>query len=71
MVGSTNIDYLSLLRNRESNLMITDEQAINAVNRHFVESLASSEQLRPDFFERKPLYAKTIGYLGRPLKKIM
>lgn len=70
-MGSTNMDYLSLLRNREANLIINDPAVINGIQQHFHGSLAESEELEKDFWHHIPLPAKLAGYLGRPMKKMI
>ena len=71
MLGSTNIDYLSLVRNRESNLLIRDEDTIEYLRQHFIRDRESCEELHADFWKKLPLPSRIIGYLGRFLKKMI
>jgi len=71
MLGSTNIDYLSLLRNRESNLLIRDMAMVNRLRSHFVNDRKRCIELGEDFLKMVPLRAKVSGYLGRCLKRVI
>jgi phosphatidylserine/phosphatidylglycerophosphate/cardiolipin synthase-like enzyme len=69
MLGSVNMDYLSLLRNREASLFIRDKDTIQKLKNHYLQFLDQCEELDPHF--KIPLYSKIIGQLGRPLKSMM
>lgn len=47
-VGSTNIDYLSLLRNREANIIIEDPRHIDLLQKHFDEDTADCKEAKVD-----------------------
>lgn len=71
MLGSTNIDYLSLLRNREANLFISESETVKMMKHHYLCDLPGCEELDADFLSNVPMRAKMAGYLGRSLKRII
>ncbi len=71
MVGSTNMDYLSLLRNREANLVASRHDLVAALEEQFQDVRKNSHELAPDFWKSIPLPLRIAGYLGRYMKKIM
>jgi len=71
MLGSANIDYLSLLRNRETELFISDPETVDILKQNFLFDLRYCEELRPDFLRFVPASAKFTGYLGRSLKRVI
>ncbi len=71
MVGSTNMDYLSLLRNRESNLIVKDHDLVAAIEGEFQDAKESSQKLPLNFWRSFPLHLRIAGYVGRYMKKIL
>lgn len=71
MVGSTNMDYLSLLRNREANLTVRDHDLAGAIEAQFQDTKSLSQKLAPDFWKTFPLPLRLAGYAGRYMKKIL
>ena len=71
MLGSTNMDYLSLLRNRESNIIMSEGQAISALSASFTMFERHTVALRPDFLQSVPWPARVIGYTGRCIKRLI
>lgn len=71
MLGSANLDYLSLLRNREANLVIREKSVVAGLDAHFAEAVAQSRQVDAQFWRNVPGVVKLIGYLGRGLKKVL
>jgi cardiolipin synthase len=71
MVGSTNMDYLSLLRNREANLTVHKHDLVDALEEQFQDVKKHAHKLSPDFWKSVPLPLRLAGYLGRYMKKIM
>lgn len=71
MLGSSNLDYLSLLRNREGNLLTEDKEIIDAVDRIFADTLENCTELKEDFWHKEPVYKRFIGYFGRAFKKFL
>lgn len=71
MVGSTNLDYLSLLRNREANIIIRDRDAIARLEKIFHETLGDCHAFDKDYWRRLPFYYKLTGYLGRMIRGIL
>ncbi|MAM35259.1 MAG: hypothetical protein CMH28_09310 [Micavibrio sp.] len=71
MLGSANLDYLSLLHNKEGNLLIKNRQIIKKLENIFKDNLKNSTKFEPEFWETLPLRTKLSGYLGRLFKKMM
>lgn len=70
-LGSTNIDYLSLLRNREANIIIRDPQTIAALSRLFAEDRRECTEIGNDYWRGRPLGFRIGGYLGRTVRHIL
>lgn len=70
-LGSTNIDYLSLLRNREANILINDIPTIERLKADFIADMAKCKVLEPNVWKDTPFFLKLVGYAGRPFKKMM
>lgn len=70
-LGSTNMDYLSLIRNREANIIIYDEPTIRRLKEDFITDMSRCKILKINFWKDTPFLLRLIGYLGRPFKKIM
>lgn len=71
MVGSANLDYLSLLRNREANLVIDDDTVVAKLADHFNELTIASRLVDASFWQQVPWPEKMLGYLGRLAKKVL
>lgn len=71
MIGSTNLDYLSLLRNREANLIVTDAGAVHQLTVRFMQDAGDSIAVTRDFWHNVPWPQKIIGVLGRAMKKVL
>jgi cardiolipin synthase len=54
-VGSTNMDYLSLLRNDEVNAIVLSHEFAVEMEKMFVRDLANSRQIQRDEWENRPL----------------
>ena len=70
-MGSTNIDYLSLLRNREANILIRDPATIAALKQAFIADRAHCIILSPDVWKNTPFLSRVVGYLGRAIKRMI
>jgi len=57
-VGSTNLDYLSLLSNDEINAVVLGREFAVEMERIFVSDLAQSDQIQIDKWEKRPLSQK-------------
>lgn len=72
MVGSVNLDYLSLLRNREATLCIEAPETIATLARQFEQDCTDqSFEIDRRFWQTVPWYEKIIGYMGRGIKKAL
>ncbi|MDD3029911.1 MAG: phospholipase D-like domain-containing protein [Alphaproteobacteria bacterium] len=70
-IGSTNMDVLSFFRNRESNLMTTNAEAIEELKQHFLEDLKQSHELTRDQIAKESFLKIGIGYLARSMKSFI
>jgi cardiolipin synthase len=70
-LGSTNLDYLSLLKNRESNLIIQEKQIVAIMKQIFIHSLEKSRAATAGDWYDLPLQKKITGYLGQFIRKIL
>ena len=57
-VGSTNMDYLSLLSNDEVNAVILSHEFAVEMEKMFVRDLADSRQIQWDEWEKRPLFQR-------------
>ncbi len=57
-VGSTNMDYLSLLSNDEVNAVILSHEFAVEMEKMFIRDLADSRQIRLDEWEKRPLFQR-------------
>lgn len=70
-MGSTNLDYLSLLRNRESNLIIRDKAVVAVLQAHFEADMAQSREVTRAYLKSLPLWYRALGLLGRVFKRFL
>lgn len=70
-VGSTNMDVLSFFRNRESNLVIRNNSAIEELKQHFLTDLQHSQELTLERLGEKPRWKLYIGYCARLFKSFL
>ena len=57
-VGSTNLDYWSMLSNDEVNAVVLDREFAVEMERMFANDLAQSDQIQKDQWEKRPLSQK-------------
>jgi len=57
-VGSTNMDYLSLLHNDEVNAVILNREFAVEMEKMFVKDLANSRQIKWEEWKKRPLFPK-------------
>jgi cardiolipin synthase A/B len=70
-VGSANMDYLSLLRNREANIFTTDQETIMKIRDDFEECIKHCHAIDMAYYHRIPLLQKILGYLGRGIRRVL
>ncbi len=70
-LGSTNMDYLSLRRNREANILIKDPETIGKLHELFSNDEKQCDKVDYDFCRKRPLYAKIVGRIGRIMKQVL
>ena len=58
LVGSSNLDPLSMTRNYELNLLLADAATGAAMSEMFRRDLDGSREIRPDTWEQRPLWQK-------------
>jgi len=57
-VGSTNMDFMSLLNNNEVNAVILSKEFAAEMEQMFVKDLADSKQIKPEEWKKRPLLHK-------------
>jgi cardiolipin synthase len=57
-VGSTNLDYLSLLNNDEVNAIILNREFAVGMENMFVKDLADSRQIQSDEWRKRPMFQR-------------
>lgn len=70
-LGSTNLDYLSLRRNREANIMISDHAVIKDLKADFESDLKKCFEVDAAFCKSIPLRRRVMGRVGRIFKRIL
>jgi cardiolipin synthase A/B len=70
-VGSTNLDYLSLLHNREANIITRHPPDVATLRGHFQKDSKHCLQAGPGQWRDLPLRHKMMGLFGRTLKRIL
>lgn len=70
-VGSTNMDYLSLLKNREANLIIRDAAALAKLRDGSDVYMRDAARADMTFVQGIPWTQRLAGYLGRFMKEVL
>lgn len=70
-VGSTNIDYLSFLRNKEANIVSRDPYIVRSLKEHFTRDLNHSRKYALEDWKNRPLSQRVLGFIGRPLRRFL
>ncbi len=70
-VGSTNMDYLSLLKNREANLIIRDHAALVDLRAASDAYLRDARTADMQYVHSIPWNQRLAGYLGRCVKEVL
>ena len=70
-VGSVNFDYLSFFHNRESSLATTAPEMIAELKAHIATDKQHSKPYTLVDWKQRPLLYKIIGFLGRPIKRLL
>ncbi len=70
-LGSTNMDYLSLRRNREANIVMRHTGTIKKLQDQFDSDAARCNIADMAFCKSRPLHVKVIGRLGRFMKRML
>jgi cardiolipin synthase len=68
IVGSTNLNYRSLLHDHELDLLVTDAGAIRQMEQRFQDDIASSEEITLANWQQHPFLDKLLGLLARFLR---
>lgn len=71
MIGSTNMDHLSFMHNREANLVIRDPAVAAVLKGHFMQDVRDSEVYTEEAWKKRPIHHKFLGWLFRPFRRIM
>lgn len=70
-IGSSNMDYLSLIRNREANLIIRHPGTVRDLERQFEADLAHCQAIGPDYWASRPLWFRLMGHMGRVFRRFL
>ena len=70
-LGSTNMDYLSLQRNREANIIVRDAGIIQELKTRFELDEKDCQAVDRDYCDNRSIYSKIAGMLARPLKRFL
>lgn len=70
-LGSTNMDYLSLMINREANIIIHQSKTIARMAQQFSKDCAISDSIDHHYYDRLPWLRKIIGWLGRSIRRFL
>lgn len=70
-LGSTNMDYLSLHRNREANIIVRNAEIIKSLKQQFSNDEKDSFYVDREFCKNRSILSKILGILGRPLKRFL
>ncbi len=68
VVGSTNLNYRSLLHDLELDLLLTDAGAVSRMERRFQDDIEASDEITLADWQRHPLLDKLLGLLARFLR---
>lgn len=71
MVGSMNLDHLSLQYNFEGNLVSSDEAFVAALYRQFDGDCKKSEELSLGAWRKRPWHDRLLEYLIRPVRFLL
>jgi cardiolipin synthase len=64
-VGSSNMDALSCFHNRESNLIVRDQEALAEMKKDFLNDLRHSQELTLDLLKQIPLWKRAAMHAAR------
>lgn len=70
-IGSTNMDYLSLLHNREANVITSDHTTIDTLQTHFQNDLKECCKVDVAYWHALPVMIKIIGFIGRIMRRFL
>ena len=70
-IGSTNMDYLSLLHNREANVITSDGETVRILQGHFENDLKVCEKADKAYWTSRPWTFKLAGRMGRLLRRFL
>lgn len=71
MLGSTNLDYLSLKYNREANILIQDRDAVDYLSHEFEQDKEFCIKADWGYWKKLPLAYRVAGYAGRLFKRML
>ncbi|KAL0484117.1 cardiolipin synthase YwiE [Acrasis kona] len=71
LLGSFNMDRMSMLSNRELGLGVIDEATAKGLELQFVEDLKHSTELTYDTWQKRPLYLKIVGWVLYKMMRLL
>lgn len=70
-IGSTNMDYLSLMQNREANIFADDLGVAAKISADFEACLKDCVEVNMAYYRRLGGWKRTLGFLGRGMRRIL
>jgi cardiolipin synthase len=70
-IGSSNMDTLSFFRNRESNLIVANKDAIAEMKKDFLNDLHRSKELTLGGLKEIPLWKRMAAHVGRLFRSVL
>jgi len=70
-IGSLNLDYLSIMRNNELNITITNQQAIAELKNQYELDLTHTRAITLQELHNRPFWQKIIGFIGLTFKQFL
>ena len=71
IVGSSNLDPLSLLLAREANVFVRDDGFAAELRAHLMQAIAQGRRVEPDAHARWPLIARSLNWVAYALMRAL
>ncbi|MFA6297213.1 MAG: phospholipase D-like domain-containing protein [Candidatus Paceibacterota bacterium] len=71
IVGSMNLDYVSLHYNFEGGLVVTNKECVNELKEQFLNDIKNLSPLTPSKWHNRPLKQRVLSYLMWPFQKLL
>jgi cardiolipin synthase len=70
-VGSSNLDYRSLFRNLEVDVVLTLASSRDMIQKQFLDDINHSQEIFIEDYPRRPWWKRTIGRIALYLKRLL